>query len=470
MIAGAIAIVVPWALGFLILAVLRRDESSDGNIERFCFAYPLGIGIVTLQMFLLGLMRVSLTLRPVAILILFEIVTLLFWIRAGRRRLIWSPAPGLLREFCSPGVSRARKAGMIILLVWVVVKIASILVEAYVRPIFAWDSFVNWAASAKLFYHEGGLMLDGPVEEFFGQGIMDRHSNYPPHIPLMQVWFALWIGSFDEVLVKFWCPVYLICAAAYLYVIAAREVGRPVSLLIIVLFLSSPLMSLHGIEVYGDVVLGAYLLFILGAFLDAVRGKRSSWVVVGLFSALAVFTKDEGTFFVLPLALSIAFFFRREHSRGAAVLRPLFHVVAPLLIVAPWFVFKFASGRGFGADHIQPGWDFRPDMVLRVMSEFRSLSNFGVVFVLFPFLLVLNGRATREFLHMLFPVACYGCFFVALFVFTKFFSTEISIGTAFYRNLLTYYPAAWLLTVLLVKEPLNQRIHVRASDPGTGIG
>jgi len=124
----------------------------------------------------------------------------------------------------------------------------------------------------------------------------------------------------------------------------------------------------------------------------------------------------------------------------------------PFAYIIPWFVFKFKHELGFGADYVTLNLTFRPDMIWRIFLLFASFRNFNVFFVLFPVLLILAGRPTREFLHLFLPVVCYALFFVMLYSMTKFFSGELMFYTAVHRNTLTYYPAACLLMVFLIKR------------------
>jgi len=281
--------------------------------------------------------------------------------------------------------------------------------------------------------------------------LLNRNANYPPHNPLMQVWMSLWIGHFDEVLVKFWSPMYLLSMSIYLYIVMARETSRLIALAILVLFLSSPLLSLHSFEVYSDVPLSVYILFSLIMFLFSMRGKNEYWILMGLFSAEALFTKDEAPFFVLPLLLAAIVFFLQKRGQGIVLRESLIPLVASLLLAVPWFVFKFSHKLGFGADYVTLEITFRPEMVWQVILLLASLANFNVFLLFFPFLAILAGRETKEFILLSMPILCYALFFILLYTLTVFFSGKLMFETAIFRNTLTYYPSICLLTFLLIK-------------------
>ncbi len=451
MILTLIALVIPAILGLLIVSILLRNETTSGLSERLCLAYPLGMGLITVQMFLLALARVSLTLWYVAIPIIIEIVGLYLWTVKKKIILSRTPSFGLFNEIFDADGHWLKKISLIALTALVIIKFGSIFVETYLRPIFAWDSFANWSASAKAFYYSHGLLLDTLPEDFFGKGLLNRNANYPPHNPLMQVWMSLWIGHFDEVLVKFWSPIYLLAMSVYLYMVMARETSRLIALSLLVLFLSSPLLSIHSIEVYSDVPLSVYILYSLIMFLFAMRGKYEYWTLMGLFSAEALFAKDEAPFFILPLLLAAAAFFWQNRGQGAVLLKSAVPLLASLLLAVPWFVFKFSHKLGFGADYVTVEFTFRPEMVWMVISLLASLMNFNVFILFIPILTIIAGRPTKEFIFLATPVLCYAMFFILVYTLTVFFSGSLMFNTAIFRNVLTYYPSICLLTVLLIK-------------------
>ena len=464
MIPMIVALVIPAILGFLIVSTLFRDETTSGLSERLCMAYPLGMGLLTVQMFLLALMHVSLTLWNVATPIMIEIVGLYLWIVKRKIVLIKTPSFGLFNEIFAADGRWLTKISLIALTALVIIKIGSIFVETYLRPIFAWDSFANWSAGAKAFYYSHSLLLDTTPEDFFGKGLLNRNANYPPYNPLMQVWMSLWIGHFDEVLVKFWSPIYLLAMSVYLYVVMARETSRLIALSMLVLFLSSPLLSIHSIEVYSDVPLSVYILFSLIMFLFAMRGEYEYWTLMGLFLAEALFTKDEAPFIVLPLLLAAAAFFWQSRGQGTGLLRSAVPLLASLLLAVPWFAFKFSHHLGFGADYVTVNFTFRPEMAWKVICLLASFRDFNVFLLFIPILTILAGRPTREFTLLAAPVLCYAIFFILVYTLTEFFSGSLMFNTAIFRNVLTYYPSICLLTALLIKT-----IMLRGDAPAASL-
>jgi len=448
----AIALFLPTLLGFLALAVVLRNEHDTGLVERLCFSYPLGTGLLTIQMFVLGLLRVPLTLVNTSLPIVAEIVLLSVLIVIQKITIMPKPSFGFRDEFLSTNIPRIKKVALLLFILWAGAKLFSVFVETGLRPIFAWDAWANWSVGAKLFYAAKSLLLDSPPQDFFASGAVLRITAYPLHNPMMQMWISLWNGGFDEVLVKFWNPVYLLCLAGCLYIMAKKELNALTAMMMLVVFLGSQLMSYHAIEAYSDLALSTYLLLAAISFLYAMRGREAFWILTGVFSAEALFTKDEALFFIAPLCISAVIYIWKDSIDRRRKQYEIIKLAAPLLLAAPWYFFKFSHALGLGANHIKLEFTFHPEIILPALQQLYSLENFNVIIVFFPLLLLLGGKPSQEFLHIVLVVASYVVFFVALYMFTTFYYEHFSRGTVFFRNILTYYPVIVLLTILLLKR------------------
>lgn len=456
-----IALFIPTLIGILILSILFREDRTINSLDRLCFAYPLGAVIVTIQMFILGLLRISLTLGNTITPLFIEIALLSSWI-AIKKIPIFTRSPfEFWNDLVSSEMTTYRKAILILLLFWIVAKVVTIFVATSLIPIYAWDAWANWSVGAKLFYYTKSLLLDTSTQDFFTRGAVSRITNYPIHNPLMQTWMSLWIGRFDEVLVKFWVPLYLVSIVVYLYSLTSKELGRLPATAITVIFLSSPLLSYHAIEVYSDLPLGAYLFFALAAFLQAIRGKQSYVPLIGIFSAAAIFTKDEGLFFVFPLLVSAAIFFWQRKANTADGRRTITTLLISLLLIAPWYSFKVYYGLGLGVGSKYMEFTFHPEILVAVARVLLKLESFNVIFIFLPILLVAAGKPDREFLHLISPVIFYAVFFFMLYIFTTYYNNYLMNSAVFFRNILTYYPALMLLIVLLIKK-IGSDIFIKA--------
>jgi hypothetical protein len=471
----AISIILPAILGFLILSVLFRNENETPFGERLGMSFPVGAGILTLQIFLLGVMRIPLTLRNTAMPVIIEIVFLgifMFWKNIPIWPLISKPDSGLLSELMSARNHWAKKILLAILLLWVIAKIGSIFFLTSLRPVFSWDAWAEWTTAAKMFFYSQSLLLDVPAQDFFGKSAVHRIIYYPLHNPLLQLWISLWNNKFDDVFVKFCSPVYTLSATICLYYFCKREINCFISLALLVIFLSSPLLSYHSIELNTDVMLGTTLLLASISFLKAMRGNSSYWFLTGLLSAESLFVKIQAILFVLPLILSALAMLKHEKNmplRNTSV----FSLLIPFLGIMPWHIFVYYYGLGFFALHewgyktmmpffgddpnrINTYLTFHPEILLGYMYWFFTLNNFNVILFFSPILLIAHGKLTKESKHLLFPLILFMLSYIFLYIFTAFF-VFFKWGVIFFRNALTFYPTICLAIIILLKRYFQER-------------
>lgn len=138
-------------------------------------------------------------------------------------------------------------------------------------------------------------------------------------------------GEFAAHLMNF---AYLGAILMALYCLLRRRLSRPLSVLGVAVFASSPLAGLVTGSLFIENVLGA---FILGAVLAMDRARRNP-APAFLFSASlllgsAMATKLGAVVFVIPLAI---FLFRRSAFRGRVPARQRMAAAAVLLIVSAW--------------------------------------------------------------------------------------------------------------------------------------
>jgi hypothetical protein len=447
------AIILPALLGFSFTGLLLNSDDRSGLLEKLAFAYPLGIGLVVLQMFFLGLARMPMQLGQTIPLVLLETALLGFWlVRRGAN--LWH-IPRLDPRNSRSALVRSAEYG---LTVWIALKLASIFLETSQRPIYAYDSFTNWSVRAKMFFYSDSLLLNPSSYDFFGRGINHSAGNYPPYNPLVQMWMAQWLGHFDEVLVKFWTPFFLLAAVLLLYKIAAEETNHLVSLVMVTIFISSPLISLHATETMSDLPLSVYIMFGLYSLLNVIRGRTSCIPLVGMFSALAMFIKVEGLFIAVPLCCSCCFVLWSGTSEdGRSFRRLLPRLFVPFLLILPYVLFKLINNPRISPDQLYFSLTFQPYVLWDYLVLILGLQNFNVVFIMIPIFFILTGRKIdKELLCLSLPVLAYAAFFILLYMIVSYYSDSGRFWENVFRNTFTYYPAACLILVMLVSRFMRQ--------------
>ncbi len=447
------AIFLPAILGFLVISILPKAQSEASLYEIIALSYPVGTFLLTLQMFVTGVLRVPVTINYLLPIILFEIVILSFiTIRQKKQKQhashnTFTPPP-------SPAhIKMIRKLLITLLSIWLIFKTGSIITDTWLRPIFAWDSWTNWAARAKIIFYSGAVSMEEMIKNYTHTSTLKTFIAYPLHTPLLQVWFALLSGKFDEVLVKMWSPFYLLSMVAYLFFFTKKQSGSLFSLLLCVIFISSPLLSFHATDVYSDLALSSFIFFALTSFYNVLKGKYAFLPLTVIFTCAAVFTKEEGLFFALPLLTSFFLYLFRNSHRELPY-KKLIPMLSPLILIIPWFIYKFSGGYIIGLSNTEYNYSldfiFFFKMITKTIYRIVLLDNFNIIFLFFPILIVVSGRPSREFLYLLFPLLCYALFFICLYSFVPFYHEHLTAITSCYRNMLTYYPATFFLTTILL--------------------
>ena len=91
------AILLPALLGFGVITLLLREDRSIGTLERIGLSYPLGAGLLTVQMFLIGLLRIPFSVWSISFPVVIEIIGIGLYARRRGIRLLPDPSFGLVR-------------------------------------------------------------------------------------------------------------------------------------------------------------------------------------------------------------------------------------------------------------------------------------------------------------------------------------------------------------------------------------
>jgi len=237
----------------------------------------------------------------------------LWWWRARQKTTTAQIPRGALRF----SLVSVRGAVMAILLVWLVVRLLSLLVEVWWLPVSPWDAWVSWALRAKVWFYQGEMVPFAEPHEWLeavseGQRVwMANGAHYPPLVPLIQVWQAVMLGRFDDRWINLpwlgaWVSVLMLSYAL------ARQARMPVqgALVVAALVASLPMLDVHAaLAGYADLWQTAAYLWLL---MLAIRWSRAPGLAASLMLLLGVGVNlglklEPGPFLVataVPVALA----------------------------------------------------------------------------------------------------------------------------------------------------------------------
>ncbi|HUI66972.1 MAG TPA: hypothetical protein VL087_02030 [Nitrospirota bacterium] len=462
----AYALAVPAVTGFLFVTWCTRSETGPTALERLFLGFGVGIGMITFEMFLLGLLRIPLSSAVISSAQIATAVLLGYLLyRSGTpwRRIFGPAAEG--PHASSAKAKQLERIVIIILSVWILAKVLFVLYEGFFLPQLTADSWEHWSSSAKFFFYEKGLALDPGNEHFFGAGYL-KVQRYPLNIPLMQVWVSLCIGEAHEVYMKVWNSLFFICMIGLLFFALRRKTSLMIATLASFFLSTVPLLTYHALTAYADLPLSLYALGAMVCFWDTIDAFKSGragharglLVLMGSFTAFCVWTKMEGLFFAVAFSASLMLYCLVKKIS----LRQVMAFLAPaVLITVAWYAFlliisvpvSYGEVELMGAT-ITKGIHFQ---VLPVIAEQVLFSaNFNLIF-LFLFLLVIAGyrRILGSDLRYLYTaLLAIMMMFLVLYLGTETYQWVVN-QTAVNRNILTFIPMMYYVAALTASRLLE---------------
>ncbi len=277
----------------MILLFSRKNELFP--LERLAYAWGIGVGILTLQMYFFAKIGIRLTIPNIAIPSFFFFACLAAY--SLYKKGVFFDAHGLLGQV--KGVFSAdKKEGLVrvlaekILIAWIGLKLLYIFFEALIKPVVAWDALAHWSFTAKVFF------VERTIPSFLMQiSGANAHSN-TQLCPLLQAWLYISMGTWNEIMSKIIFPIFFAAMLLIFYYVIRREQSRLKSLLFTFFLSSLPLLAYHSTIEYADIAVAFYTLaavLMLLRFFN-VLDLKFLWGSALLFS-LSYFSKEEGMFY-----------------------------------------------------------------------------------------------------------------------------------------------------------------------------
>jgi hypothetical protein len=309
----ACGLALPWLLGFALLCALDWPHSGSAaqpgagrNALRLGYGYFVGALLLTLWMRALSLAGVGFGRLAIGLPLLASSVALLVW-AARRHRLPLAALGSLPRWLLRPPLPRGQRLAWILLLAWLVLRLALLAAEVAWRPLYPWDAWVQWATKARVWYElariapfvHADLWLGGAPGAYF-----DASPNYPATVPLLQVWSCIALGRWDDSAMN-WPWLLMLVALTLAIYGALRDAGLPLfgALVGAYLVASLPFVDVHvALAGYADLMMAAVYTLAALAFYRWTRRRDPTDAVLGLLLALAcTLIKIPGVIWALTL-------------------------------------------------------------------------------------------------------------------------------------------------------------------------
>ena len=225
------------------------------------------------------------------------------------------------------------------------------LLLASLRAPLGWDGLFNFEMKARLIFE------NDPSGRFPWAYLSDAsriwsHPQYPLMVPFAEYWIYSWLGRVDQAAIKILFPLFYFSLIALVCGAVRRRATARVSLLTgIAMGLLPPLTLLPGAASgYADVPLAAAAVgSVCFALLALQTQNHEAWVLAGVLSAIATWTKAEGVLLAGCVAAA-AWVALASGSNPVRSMRPLLWI--PTAAALPWLIVQQRYGL--------PSADFMP--------------------------------------------------------------------------------------------------------------
>ncbi len=320
---------LPLISGCLLTAMLWpwRSDADQRMQTSVCLSVgmPLGLGISSLVAF--GWLLLRGTLTPGILVPEFALLLFLAWLGRHRAGILCRDVGDLIVRV------RHRFSGLVPWAVLTTLLACGAFAGAsFVYPHGEWDTMAIWNKKARF------LALGGPNWADLARGAT-AHPDYPLFLPLTVARDWIITGSTSQLAPIIVAFVFFLASIVLLTASVTLRANRSVGLMAGIVLSGTPVFSRLAAQQYADVPLGLFILatcvclaFAAGAGADS-RPPLRGFVLAGLLTGLASWTKNEGLLFMLAALIGCAWICWR--MRSARPVMGLFSgILLPLAAVA----------------------------------------------------------------------------------------------------------------------------------------
>lgn len=464
-----VALTLPWVCGCIWISwLLRRTGRCNGFIV-LGQGFFLGTLITTLFIRLWNLIGFDLHFWGIAAVVsIFSVLGMVLNYRYPA-----SAVTRVNREPLPPW-HIAVATLLIGLIAW---RHLTMLQELLLRPLFAWDAWMNWAPKAIVWFHHGALVDFVRPEQWLHQGDMGTYtlgnrqaSLYPIAVPLIQLWGMLGIGTWDHSAVYLpWIMAPICLGLAIFGHLRLAGVSFLRAVIACYLLLSLPYLNVHStLAGYADIWLAAAFGLAVCALYEWRLSRHWAYAVLwALLALLCVQLKNPG---VVLAVIIVVCGIRRWLNLSRKLEAVLVGIMAVFLVLAS------ATGVDIHIPYVgQIILDARTIEIGKLgrftleyhnvgrplLETFFVMVNWNLMWYLLPVFLLwyfTPGRFVRRPTSEFLPVVLALAFVVFVFVFTKHYRAAENFVTL-NRALLYPVPAIIFCVFLCFRkaEPLPSR-------------
>jgi hypothetical protein len=460
------ATLLPWLVGCILVHLLLAGSKRWNWFVVAGHGYFAGVFITTFLIRFWNWWDVELRFWPLAAI-------LLALAAAGLLARVYRPHRDIdrARRTTMPGWHRVVIALLICLLAW---RYLTIFQEVMIRPLYAWDAWMNWAPKAIVWFHHNALTPFVSPEQWLQQGSAgpaytlgnSQASLYPATVSLIQLWSMMGIGTWDHSYLYLpWVLVPIAIGLALYGHLRLAGVSVLASTLACYLLLNLPYLNVHtALPGYADIWLASTFGLAMFAFHEWQLNRHWRYMTLCLFMTyFCSQLKNPGI--VLGLILVIAIL-RSRLNLGTRVEVSL--GIALMVLVISLLVFGFSADIPILGHLSVGGHEIELPLFGSFSLEYHPVSSafiesllvminwnlLSYLLILFIAVKLYRGDMARQASSESFILFASAMFIVFVFYFTRHYYAALNFVTL---NRALLYPVPALIFYLF--------LHLQQPDP-----
>jgi len=326
-----ISFLVAIAIGRNVLFWLIRRDLSFSLLEKLALSYILGLGALTIQMFLYSLLNIKFSIFTLLMPWFFIAIVNIF---AFNKTMPVGKEP----------VKSKSEIFDIVLAGGIAFQVLHAFFKALIKPMDSFDSIGNFAYKAKMFFMKSYV----PYELFLDKSIDIQHGDYPLFIPLSETWIYMFLGRWNDLLVKALFPMFLLAVLIIFYFTLKRLIGKRLALISGFFLATIPHFLNYATIGYADFALTMFYctgFFYIFLWISYKRETKYLFLATCL-AVLAIGAKHEGVMFLfINIALLALFALLNRKVITRAELGGIgFFLVVTLVSTIAWFAYFHMLG------------------------------------------------------------------------------------------------------------------------------
>lgn len=279
----ALTMMLIW-LPATVVALQWMPMRGSGRIA-FCAGLGGVVGFLFASLFLMELFRWTGHLMPAVAVALVWLLSAGAWM-LGRKRSRLAGNAEFRKSIDADGpLGWPGRLVVGVLLVLIAVRLASLLPDVVLRPLFAWDAWTVWAYTARAWAEVGAVFELLPPDRWLSAGagefVRDNLQPYPELVSSMFLWHVSLAGEWTGIGSGVFWGLALIWIALVLYgTLRWSGLGVVWALGAVYAFVSLPIVNAHvALHGYADLWVGSVLACFAGLLILSER-SGNKWLVL----------------------------------------------------------------------------------------------------------------------------------------------------------------------------------------------